>query len=352
MTAGNDGASTPEDDDPFGYLYADGQASGATPPSGGGGYGYPGPRSGSRSSYHQVRTVGERQYGQPAPGAGRGGYGYPPAQGRPGGPGQPAPGQGQTAAFPQPPSPGYDQPSAHYQAPETLPGGPQGHRHGPPPGYGAAGGGGGRGRGPNTKGLLIGALAVVAAVVLGIGMAVLNGPDDSKDDTKDGATPQATATDKPSHTPSHQAANPAELPKSDASALKLEGGSYTASDIKGAQASGGRYVAGLNQPGASATWTVDNIPKAGKYTLDLGYGVPGKDATMTLTVNGTPQTTPLSLKNWAGAKEGDWEKGWTQSYAYVELEKGSNTLRISCEQGNQCDVNLDQVWLEKGWKKS
>ncbi|CAM5722392.1 CBM6 domain-containing protein OS=Streptomyces violarus OX=67380 GN=FHS41_007850 PE=4 SV=1 [Streptomyces violarus] len=57
MTPGNNGASTPEDDDPFGYLYADGQANGAQPPSGG--YGTPGGRlphrataeaDGSRSS--------------------------------------------------------------------------------------------------------------------------------------------------------------------------------------------------------------------------------------------------------------------------------------------------------------
>ena len=33
MTSGNNGAPTPEDDDPFGYLYADGQANGAQPPS-------------------------------------------------------------------------------------------------------------------------------------------------------------------------------------------------------------------------------------------------------------------------------------------------------------------------------
>ena len=39
MTPGDNGPSTPEDDDPFGYLYADGQARGAQPPSGG--YGYP-----------------------------------------------------------------------------------------------------------------------------------------------------------------------------------------------------------------------------------------------------------------------------------------------------------------------
>ena len=62
MTSGNNGASTPEDDDPFGYLYADGQANGAQPPSGGGyGYGYPG-------SVNRVRAVGQRQYGQQATG--------------------------------------------------------------------------------------------------------------------------------------------------------------------------------------------------------------------------------------------------------------------------------------------
>ena len=70
MTAGNNGASKPEDDDPFGYLYADGQAAGAQPP-GQGGYGYPGPAAQQpgvpRTSYNQVRTVGERQYGQVPP---------------------------------------------------------------------------------------------------------------------------------------------------------------------------------------------------------------------------------------------------------------------------------------------
>lgn len=115
MAPADNGASTPEDDDPFGYLYADGQAAGATPPSGGGGYGYPGPRS-----YHQVRPVGERQYGQQPTAA----YGQAPQQ--------------------QPQA--YGQPNAHYSAPETLPGGapttvtPTQH-----------GGGGGRGRGPTPR---------------------------------------------------------------------------------------------------------------------------------------------------------------------------------------------------------
>ncbi|MCG0064663.1 carbohydrate-binding protein, partial [Streptomyces tricolor] len=89
MTPGDNGASTPEDDDPFGYLYADGQARGAQPPSGG--YGYP-------NSVSRVRTVGERSYGQQPPQAAYG-QGVPQQQGA------------------------YGQPNAHYQAPETLPGG-------------------------------------------------------------------------------------------------------------------------------------------------------------------------------------------------------------------------------------
>ncbi|MFI6347812.1 carbohydrate-binding protein [Streptomyces sp. NPDC050560] len=346
MTAGNSGASTPEDDDPFGYLYADGQASGATPPGGGGGYGYPGPRS----SYHQVRPVGERQYGNQTQG---GGYGYPPAQGRQatqGGYGYPPPAAQQpTAAYGQaapPGAAGYHQPSPHYRAPETVPGAPV------PPSPQPAGPGG-RGRGPNHRGLLIGAIAVVAAVVIGIGIAVLAGGDDGDDTAKDGggATPADSVTPTQTESVPPGDSDTQDLPKADAQGLKLAGGAAPASDVKGAKASGGTYVGGLNKPGASVTWTVDGIAKSGKYTLQIGYGVPGKDADATLSINGKPQTTPLNLKNWANAKEGDWEKGWTRSYAYIELNKGTNNIKISCEQGNHCDANLDQLWLEEGWKE-
>lgn len=304
MTAGNSGASTPEDDDPFGYLYADGQAKGAQPPSGG--YGYP-------HSVNRVHTVGRRQYGQQPPAA-------PQQQGA------------------------YGQPNAHYAAPETLPGGAPTARHQPQ-------GGGGRGRGPNTKGLLIGAVAVVAAVVVGISLAMLtSGSDDKGENRAGGATPTATRSAEP--TPSESptsTASPKELPKIDAKALLLENGTTTASDIPGAKADGGVYVTNFNNVGASVTWNVNGIPEDGKYTLHIGYGVPGKDGTATLTVNGKVSTRPVNLKNWAGAPEGDYEKGWTKTYNYIQLNKGTNTIKISCEEGNQCDANLDQLWLEKGW---
>src|SRR3954453_4366786 len=200
MTSGNNGASAPEDDDPFGYLYADGQANGAQPPSGGGyGYGYP-------NSVNRTRSVGQRQYGQQqAPAAPNGPYGQVPQQ------------QGQN---------GYNQPSAHYAAPETFPGSAPTSQQ-PMPGY--SGGGGRRGGGPNTKGLLIGAIAVVAAVVIGIGIAMAGGDDQNDNKGNQAAT---TPTTSQSSTPSAStSAEPeADLPKADAKTMRLDGGTSAASD--------------------------------------------------------------------------------------------------------------------------
>ncbi|MFM9368198.1 carbohydrate-binding protein [Streptomyces sp. Da 82-17] len=313
MTAGNNGASQPQDDDPFGYLYADGQAAGATPPGGGGGgYGYPG-RS---SSFQQVRTVGERQYGQ---------------QGAAAGPGA-APGQ-------------VPQQNAHYAAPETLPGGQHTRRAAPPADQRG-------GRGPNTKGLLIGAIAVVAAVVVGIGAAMLSNSGDDPDSGSNQAGSADTAGgdgggDEPNTEPSKEPEK-VELPKEDAKALTLAGGTTTASDVQGAKS--GTYVQGLNTPGASATWTFNGIPKDGKYTLHVQYGVPGKDQKTTLTVNGKQQDRKLNMSNFAGAEEGDWAKGWTNTWANIQLTKGTNTIKISCESGDQCDAYLDQLSLSAGWR--
>ncbi|MBZ3907965.1 CBM35 domain-containing protein [Streptomyces griseiscabiei] len=329
MTPGNNGASTPEDDDPFGYLYEDGQARGAQPPSGS--YGYP-------NAVNRVRPVGERQYGQQtqqAPQAATAQYGQVPQQGY----GQPqgAPGQ----------------PNAHYQAPESFGGGgaPTTRQQGYGNGHG---GGGGRGRGPNTKGLLIGAIAVVAAVVIGIGVAMLGGDDSdsaSGDDTGSSTAPSAQESTDPSPT-AEKSKDPksTELPKAEAKTLLLGGSAVTASDIAGAKSDGGFYVTNFNSVGSSITWKMEDVPAGGKYTLYVIYGVPGKKADATLSINGTAQTRPLNLDNFAKAPEGDYEKGWTNTYASIQLNKGSNEVKISCEDGNSCDVNFDQLYLEKGWK--
>ncbi|WP_327696583.1 CBM35 domain-containing protein [Streptomyces sp. NBC_00459] len=332
MTPGNSGASTPEDEDPFGYLYEDGRANGAQPPSSG--YGYP-------NSVGRVRPVGERQYSpQAAPG-------QAPGQGQQPAYGQTAPTAQYGQAIPQQQGV-YGGTNTHYQAPEAFGGGPAAPQQ---PAYSNGGGRGGRGSGPNTKGLLIGAIAVVAAVVIGIGVAMMGG-DDKEKGTEADPTPTTGQSAEPSPSSTSSVAASGELPKIDAKALKLEGGTTVTSEVKGAQAADGIYVAGFNQVGASVTWTINGIPKSGKYSVYVGYSVPGKDATATLAVNGTASDTPVDLKNWTGAAEGDYAKGWTKTYNYVQLNKGTNTIKISCEQGNQCDALLDQMWLVEGWVKS
>ncbi|OAR26300.1 carbohydrate-binding protein [Streptomyces sp. ERV7] len=333
MTPGNNGASTPEDDDPFGYLYEDGQASGATPPrSGGYGYGYPGPTTPQqpgvpRTSYNQVRTVGERQYGQ-----------VPQQQY----------GQGPQQPYGQPPQQQYGQPTAQYAAPETYGGGP--NRPAPP-----VDGGGGRGsRGPNTKGLLIGAVAVVAAVVIGIGVALLSNSDGKKDDDAGkpagGGTSQGTSQ-QPSNKPSDSTSPAAqELPKQDAATLKLGGGAVLAKDVKGAQGTDGAYVNGFNQIGASLTWQAD-LPSPGSYYLYVRFAIPAKDANATVTVNGKPNSQPIGLKNFRGSTDPNLENNWQYTWAPVTLKQGQNTIKFSCEQGNQCDAVFDWVEISKTKKQ-
>ncbi|MFI7345060.1 carbohydrate-binding protein [Streptomyces sp. NPDC049936] len=329
MTPGSNGASTPEDDDPFGYLYADGQANGAQPPSGG--YGYP-------NSVNRVRPVGTRQYGAPQQqGTQTAAFGQaaPPQQG--------AYGQPQGA---------YGQPNAHYAAPETFPGGGGGSHTGSP--QSGHGGGGGR-RGPNTKGLLIGAVAVVAAVVIGIAVAMTSsGSDDDKGGDEAGGDP--TTGQSQTTEPSASASDGGEeeevkLPSIDAKAMRLGGSASLASDVEGAQNEGGVYVANLNQPGASVTWTVSGIPEDGLYTLFTGYSAAGEDQSMTLTVNGKEFGSKLNLGNFTGAKDGEFDKGWTKTYAWPTLNKGTNTITLSCADGDKCNVLLDQFSLKKGQVK-
>ncbi|MFC9704180.1 CBM35 domain-containing protein [Streptomyces sp. NPDC056943] len=317
MAAGNDGASKPEDDDPFGYLYEDGQAAGAQAPQGGG-YGYPGPGPAQpgvpRTSYNQVRTVGERQYGQhqhqPQP--------YVPQQ-------QQAP---------------YGQPHAQYAAPETY-GGPPTRQSPPPPPRGNSGGG------PNTRGLLIGAVAVVAVVVVGITAAVItnNGDKDDKNGQAGGTTPStgpSQVSEEPSSEPSTEP-TPVELPKQDAATLKLGGTAGTEKTVQGAEGVGGTYVSGFNQVGSSVTWKA-NMPTEGAYRLTVRYAIPAVDANATLTVNGKANSSPLGLKNFIKSSDPNLEKNWQTTWAPVTLQKGDNEIKISCETGNQCNVLLD--WLE------
>ncbi|NLU68066.1 CBM35 domain-containing protein [Streptomyces sp. HNM0574] len=303
MTAENRGTA-PEGDDPFAHLYRqEGGGPAASQP------GVP------RRSYNQVRTVGERQYG-----------------------GQQA---HSTAGYPT-----AGQSSAHYAAPETVPGGRAAARQ-------AQGGHGGAARGRRGNGLLIGAIAVVAAVVVGIGSAVFFNSDDGNAAGTDqaGSGSSAGAGDagagggeqEPGDGEKQQAKQQ-DLPKQDAATLRLDGGTSVAKDVKGAQGKGGTYVAGLNAVGAKVTWNV-KAPEAGKYKLKVRYGIPGEDANATLVVNGQANPQPLGMKNFIGSPKGDWEKGWQTTWAPVTLDKGANNIALVCGHGNKCNANLDQLWL-------
>ncbi|WP_225845464.1 CBM35 domain-containing protein [Streptomyces sp. HPF1205] len=328
MTAGHDG--TPENDDPFAYLYrSDGGEQPDPAQYQGQGPGQATPRV-PRTSYNQVQRVGERRV--PQPGAGQqGGYGYPQQQG---GYGYPQQQYGQQQGY------GQEQPygTREYTAPQQQPpggGGRRGYQDGPPA--------------PNRKGLLIAAVAVVAAVAIGITVAVVNGSGDSgKKNTADTHPTTAPATSTaPSTQPTPSAApTPFASKPVDAATLTLAGGAQTSTQWPGANAAGGTYVDHMTAVGASATWNV-TVPEDGPYTLFISYGNAGADANLTLVVNGTPRTDPVNLRNYGHYT--DWSKAWdNHTYNWLNLKKGPNTLTLACGPNQQCGVNLDQVWLKQG----
>jgi Carbohydrate binding module (family 35) len=319
MTAGNN-------DDPFAYLYR--PEGGGDDADGDAAQGRTAAQPGvPRTSYNQVQRVGERRQ---APQQQTGGYGYPPQQPQYGQQqygGQPGYGPQPTQAMPQQGG-GYDAPGGQ--------GGQGGH----------GGRGGPQGRGPNNKGLLIGAVAVVAAVAIGIGVAMANGDSGSGSASGGGSSPSASATagGKPGQSASASpSANAATGPGvTDAAALQLGGGAQADTQYTGAKAAGGKYVGNMTQVGASVTWKVD-APKAGTYDLWIRYANAEKDpAGATVVVNGKPMSYKPSLKNYG--KEGDWN-AWYRSYVSVQLDKGNNTVAVTCGQGDACHFNLDQLAL-------
>ncbi|MFI0718719.1 carbohydrate-binding protein [Streptomyces sp. NPDC021224] len=338
MTAGQDG--TPENDDPFGYLYRaeDGSEQPAAP----------------RASYNQVQRVGERRpqpqqqggYGYPQQQGGQqqGGYGYPPQQQggqQQGGYGYPpqqpyGQGQGQGPRGPQQGGP----PQYTRQQPQYAPGGPDdgGHR-----------GGGGDGGDGNRRGLLIAAGAVVVVVAIVIAVAMTRGSGDKKPEAKD-STPAATATSAPTTEPT-----PSDTPtqfasdKVDAATLVLGSPAAVSNQWTGASAANGTYVDHMNQAGASVTWKV-TVPTDGSYTFFINYGNAGPDATLSLTVDGKMRTTPVKLRNYGNYTS--WDKAWNNTtYAWVTLKAGENTLQLSYQPTDTGGVNLDQLWLKQGQVK-
>ncbi|MBU7597040.1 hypothetical protein JGS22_005160 [Streptomyces sp. P38-E01] len=304
MTAGNNGTNPPEGDDPFGYLY---RSENGAPSAQGQQANSP------RRSYNEVRAVGDRRYGQQQ---------------------RPQPDQS---------------PSPYYAAPETQPGGGQGGSGGP----GRRAAGRANQEPARRNGLLIGALAVVGAVILGVGAAfAFSDSDDDKAGADPGASESADAgqddaPDPDDGPPEEDEERP--LPQENGSSLRLENGPVVAGDVEGSRAKDGSYIHGFKE-GSAALWQPE-IEEDGEYTVFVGYTVPGKDMSLQVSAN---DASPYSARfsNYAGAEEGDWAKGWTQTFAWVELKKGTNDIRIACgDKAEQCSVAMDRIWLEKGHVK-
>lgn len=309
MSAGSQGRGTPEQgDDPFGYLYR--------PEGGQGGAGQPqAPQP--PPSYHQVRPVGERSFGGQQRGAGHG------------------------------------QQDAYYAAPETQPGGA----------HGGHGGHGGRGRGdagpPKRNGLLIGAIAVVAAVVVGVGAAVIFSNGDSDDSDQSQGDPTVDPTDDhrdedtnpeeedPGDEEEDEDGDPdAELPTADiTSDIQLSAGAVLESNIPGARSPSGAYIGGMNNHNATMTWVIDFQGEPGQYYFNVGYTLLS-DQSLSFAVNSEIRNDKFDLRKWVTTAD-DLEGNWTRDYRLVDLEPGENTFHIGCTAGDKCDVYIDRVWITK-----
>ena len=330
MSSENHGV--PEDDDPFAYLYrgegTDGSATPETAP-------LPGV---PRTSYHQATQVGRTQYGQPQqPPQGYGQQPQLPHQDQPTAQYTPPPQYGRPQQQPQQQ---YGAPSAPYQAQQQ--GAPT-----PPPGGGRAGnraaGGGGGGR--NGRGVMIGTIAVGVAVVIGICVALFNSGDKPANAGGSNSAPAASASaptsvsDSPTPTADPTTGT---VPPADAATMTLTGGAKSNNNWTGADAAGGNFVDGMTNVGATVTWNV-TAPAKGDYYLWIRFAnATGKDASAALTVNQKPLDQPIPLKDYGS--NGKWTS-WFSTYRTISLDKGPNTVALSCAAGADCTFNLDQLAL-------
>ncbi|WP_055586549.1 carbohydrate-binding protein [Peterkaempfera griseoplana] len=304
MTAGSNGV--PEDDDPFAYLYR----------PAGGDAGGPGVDSGAptavqqpgvpRTSYAQPTQVGRAQYGQ-----------RPPAQ----------PGYGQ--GVPQQPAP-YAQHSRPQAGAEEYPG------HG---GRAASRGSGGG----SNRAIIFGAVAVVAAVAIGVSVAFMGGDkgQGQAGAAGTGASTSATAPAGDDSASPDTSASPtaATDPVADVSSLQVQGGAQ-ASGVEGAKSADGKYV--TLQQGTTLTWNVQ-VPAAGPMMFWVHYDNPAGDARASVTVNGKPHPNGINLKNYAGSN--DPAKAWVSSNVWPTLQAGANTVVVTCDNPACAGLLVDRVAL-------
>jgi hypothetical protein len=112
-------------------------------------------------------------------------------------------------------------------------------------------------------------------------------------------------------------------------------------------AQGGRYVEfdpNTVDPGASVSWTVEDVENAGEYDVHLRYA---SDAENNAVAAGTPRTATVRVED---ARETQvtfpttayWDE-WSTLTTTVSLAEGDNTLTVALESGDTGGFNLDSV---------
>ncbi|QMU67462.1 carbohydrate-binding protein [Streptacidiphilus sp. P02-A3a] len=293
MTAEDNGV--PEDDDPFAYLYRGQEGEDARNAAQ-----QPGA---PRTSYQQATQVGRMQYGQP----------------------RQQPGGQQAPQYQQQ----YQQQAPPQQQTSPLP---------------PTGGGRAQSRsGGSSRGVTYGAVGVVLAVVIGIGVALLNSGGDKSPVASPSNSPVTSASTDPSASSTPSASAPAALPgATNVSGMTLGGGAVPTNNHTGAASTDGKFVP-LTASGMSITWSNVSVPTAGSYTFWVHYANAGggNPDPFTLTVDGKALPLTINLKNWSGSTS--WDQAWQRSYTPVTLNAGSNTIEVSYATGSNAGVNVDQL---------
>lgn len=190
-----------------------------------------------------------------------------------------------------------------------------------------------------------GAIGVVLAVAIGIGVALVDGSGGKTPVSSPSGSTVASTSSAPSASSTPSTTASAALPgATNVSGMTLGGGAVPANNHTGAASTDGKFVP-LTASGMSITWSSVTVPTAGSYTFWVHYANAGGggDNPFTLTVNGKALPQTINLKNWAGSTS--WDQAWQRSYSPVTLNAGSNTIEVSYGSGSNAGINVDQLAL-------
>ena len=86
-------------------------------------------------------------------------------------------------------------------------------------------------------------------------------------------------------------------------------------------------------------------PKAGSYKLNLQLRHPRHGRERDDNAQRQARVPADEHEELRARRRRRLGQGLGHHVRQVELTKGVNEIKLSCEQGNQCNVNLDQFWL-------